>query len=181
MRRQTVDVVDPPRAAQCSRGNALHQQTCTLLVAEQRARAAGCTCRCRVRGSHQRRQQGAFDAIEPGRAFAEETARRCIDTFELAAERRQVEPRFEYLGLAPVALDRERLSRLPPLLDEIAVTAAFERWLEMRRELHRYRAAAAPFAGKRLFQRCTECAPVDPAVLVVALVFRGDHEGDHGR
>ena len=113
--------------------------------------------------------------VEPARALAEQRARRGIHALDLAAKRREVEPRFEYLRFAPDALERRRLSHLPPLVDDIALSAGFEFGVQIRCELHGQRAAAAPLAGSGLLERRGHREPVDAAMIKETPVFGRQH------
>src|SRR6202008_2589655 len=97
-----------------------------------------------------------FGALEARRPLREKRARRCVDSLELAAKWREVEPRFEQLVLGPVPLQRDRLAHLAPLLQRIAPARALELGMQPRGELHRDRAAAAPAARSRLSKRANE-------------------------
>ncbi|KFB68807.1 MAG: hypothetical protein CAPSK01_001662 [Candidatus Accumulibacter vicinus] len=103
MRRIAADGVPRWPVPQSLRRQRLDQQAFFRIHAE-RQQCAGPARNLRqagIRRAHQRRQQGTLAAVQPRRPFAEQRTRSRVNPFEFPAKRREVEPRFQHLVLAP--------------------------------------------------------------------------------
>ncbi len=110
------------------------------------------------------------------RRRVEQPARRRVHTDELAAERHEVQVGLEDLGLGPAALERERQRDLPRLQRERARAACrTQPRVELRRELHRECARAAPLAARPGEQSAAERPHIDPAVRMEAAILDREH------
>ena len=105
------------------------------------------------------------------------------DALQLAAERHEVQIRFEDLLLGPAALDRKSQPRLialePPRPQSLARVRLR---LQERRDLHRDRARAAMTpTQKAIACGADDAAPIDPAVLPEARILAAHDRCDQRR
>jgi hypothetical protein len=176
VRRSALEVRIHAAGAQASSCHTAGSQAVVFQLVEQRTGTLRDARRCSIWRAHERRQHRAFNPIESRCALAEQAARSRIHAFQLAAERRQVQPRFEDLVLRPALLDGERLPHLPPLVDRVPPAAGVELRIEIGSELHGHRAAAAALAGNLLPDRGGNGRPVDAAMAAKTAVFGHDRE-----